>query len=89
MEDLISLWDLMYIKPRNGRYTWTNKIIIPSHSAARLDQFLIKSTFLESIAIFSSKIISWSSFDHRPISLLIKETLNYGPIPFRIHALKE
>jgi hypothetical protein len=45
VEDLISTWDLMDIKPSRGRYTWTNKRVGPGHIAARLDRFLSAEFF--------------------------------------------
>jgi len=48
MEDFISLWDLVDVKPHRGKFTWTNKRIALGHIAARLDRFLVHKAFLES-----------------------------------------
>ena len=45
MEDLIYDWDLSYVKPTKGKYTWSNKRVNPSFIVARLDRFLIHSDF--------------------------------------------
>ena len=37
VEDLMQEWDLIDIKPLNGKFTWSNKRIGPGHIAARLD----------------------------------------------------
>jgi hypothetical protein len=87
MDDLISLWYLVDINPIMGRFIWTNKRIKPSHIAARLDRFLVQSSFLESDFSTSSKIVSWSTYEHMPIFLQLKEIPNYGPIPFHFHNL--
>ena len=45
VEDLIHDWDLLDIKPCRGKYTWSNKWVGLRHIAARLDRFLIQSSF--------------------------------------------
>jgi ribonuclease HI/exonuclease III len=86
VEDLISTWDLMDIKPTRGRYTWTNKRTGPGHIAARLDRFLVQSSFLTLGLSTSSGILPNSTSDHKPIMLEIKKDLNQGPIPFRFNS---
>jgi ribonuclease HI/exonuclease III len=85
VEDLMSTWDLMDIKPSKGRYTWTNKRVGPGHIAARLDRFLVQSSFLMLGLIITSDILPNSTSDHKPIALEIKKELNQGPIPFRFN----
>jgi exonuclease III len=85
VEDLISAWDLMDIKPLRGRYTWTNKRVGPGHIAARLDRFLVQSSFLTLGLTTSSEILPHSTSDHKPISLEIKKEQGQGPIPFRFN----
>ena len=46
VEDLMLDWELEDILPENGKFTWSNKRIGPGHIAARLDRFLIHSSFL-------------------------------------------
>lgn len=41
MEGLISSLDLYDLKPKKGKYTWTNKHIGLGHIMARLDHFLL------------------------------------------------
>jgi hypothetical protein len=57
MEDLMMDWDLVYIKPMKGKYTWSNRIIGSCHIATRLDHFLIQSDLLLSNNIITYKII--------------------------------
>ena len=40
-------WNLIDIKPNDGRYTWSNKIIAVDFIVERLDRFLVSSNFLE------------------------------------------
>jgi hypothetical protein len=87
VEDLISTWDLMDIKPSRGRYTWTNKRVGPGHIAARLDRFLVQSSFLTLGLTTSSEILPNSTSDHKPITLEIKKEQGQGPIPFRFNPL--
>ena len=46
IEDLILEWDLLDMKARKGKFTWTNKRLGPGHIAARMDRFLIQSSFI-------------------------------------------
>jgi hypothetical protein len=85
VEDLISAWDLMDIKPTRGRYTWTNKRVGPGHIAARLDRFLVQSSFLTLGLTTSSEILPHSTSDHKPISLELRKEQGQGPIPFRFN----
>ena len=45
LEDLISYWELMDVKPIKGKYTWYNKRLLKDHIAARWDIFLIYNIF--------------------------------------------
>jgi hypothetical protein len=85
VEDLISAWDLMDIKPLKGLYTWSNKRVGPGHIAARLDRFLVQSSFLTLGLIASSEILPHSTSDHKPITLELKIDQGQGPIPFRFN----
>ena len=51
MEDLISLWGLTDINPKNGNFTWNNKRTGPGHIAARLDRVLISTHILKNLAV--------------------------------------
>jgi ribonuclease HI/exonuclease III len=83
VEDIAAAWDLLDIKPTKGRYTWTNKRIGPGHIAARLDRFLVQSSFLVLGLKTNSEILPHSASDHKPIRLEIKKDQVKGPIPFR------
>ena len=83
VEALIRSWDLLDIKPASGCFTWNNNRTGSASILARLDRFFVQSSLLDSNLIISSKILPNTSSDHHPISLLVKEEEDYGPIPFR------
>jgi len=85
VEDLISAWDLMDIKPTRGHYTWTKKRVGPGHISTCLDRFLIHSSFLTLGLKTSSEILPHSTSDHKPISLELRQEQDQGPIPFRFN----
>ena len=87
VEDTILGWDLVDIKPSNGNFTWTNKRLGPGHIAARLDRFLVHSSFLTLGLHASSKILPNCVSDHKPILLDLSVDENLGPIPFRFSPL--
>jgi hypothetical protein len=87
VEELVHQWDLLDFKPSKGLYTWTNNRFGADHISARLDRFLIQSTFLQERRIISSKILPKLTFDHKPILLNLEEEENMGPIPFRFNPL--
>ena len=86
-EDIILGWDLVDIKPSKGKFTWTNKRLGPGHIAARLDRFLVHSSFLSLGLHASSKILPNCVSDHKPILLDLTVEENLGPIPFRFSPL--
>eukprot|EP00253_Pinus_taeda_P021139 PITA_21139 len=57
LESLILAWDLLDLKPKKGRYTWTNNRVGNANIVARLDQFLVQSTLMEGKHLISSKIL--------------------------------
>jgi len=73
VEDLISTWDVMDINFLRGLYTWTNKRVGPGHIIARLNRFLVQSSFLTLGLIASSEILPHRTFDHKPVSLELKK----------------
>ena len=75
-------WDLIDIKPVKGKFTWSNKRIGPGHIAARLDRFLVHSSFLSLGLLASSKILPHCTSDHNPILLDLALDQDLGPIPF-------
>ena len=46
MEDLMTDMDLLDIPLRNKKYTWSNIRVRIGHIVARLDRFLVSSSFL-------------------------------------------
>eukprot|EP00253_Pinus_taeda_P036633 PITA_36633 len=87
VEDLILDWELEDIKPTSGKFTWSNKSIGPDHIVARLDRFLVQSSFLTCGLMTTSKILPNYTFDHKPILLELSLDGNLGPIPFRFSSL--
>jgi len=41
VEDIIQQWHLLDLKPKKGRYTWTNNRTGATHISTRLDRFLV------------------------------------------------
>jgi hypothetical protein len=79
MEDLMMILDLVDVQPNKGQFTWNNRRVGPGHIVARLDHFIISSSFFSRDEIISSSIIPWDSSDHRPISLSFVKEENMGP----------
>jgi len=82
VEDIMQDWDMLDIKPLKGKYTWSNKRIGPGHIAARLDRFLIQSSYLLLGLEARMLILPCSVSDHKPIKLELSAQRNFGPIPF-------
>ena len=80
-------WDLGDIKPSKGKFTWTNKRVGPGHIVARLDRFLVHTSFLTLGLFANSEILQACTSDHKPISLSLTPGENMGPIPFRFNLL--
>jgi len=87
VEDLIHDWDLLNIKPCQGKYTWSNKQVGPGHIVARLDRFLIQSSYLLLGLDAKMSILTSSTSDHKPTKLVLSTQRNLGPIPFRFSPL--
>ena len=85
LEDLISQWNLTYIIPKNGTYTWSNKRVGPGHIATRLDRFLVSTHLLNSIP--DVKLLCSAVSDNKPICLFFPPEENLGPLPFRFNRL--
>ena len=83
VEDIILDWELEDIKPSRGKFTWMNKRRAPSHIAARLDRFLVQSSFLTFDLMAASKIFPIYTLDHKPTLLELSMGKKLGPIPFR------
>eukprot|EP00253_Pinus_taeda_P019488 PITA_19488 len=87
-EDLMQDWDLLDIKPVIGTFTWSNKRVGPRHIAARLDRFLVQSSFLLLGLEARMRILHSSVSNHKPISLELISMKDLGPIPFRFSSLR-
>ena len=82
LEDLISYWDLIDIKPKNGKFTWNNKRIGPRHIASRLDRVLVSPHLLKNLVILESKMLCSTVLDHKPICFFLSSMGKLGPHPF-------
>lgn len=87
VEDIIQQWDLLNLKPKKGRYTWTKIRTRAAHILARLNRFLVQSTLLMDKRIVSMRILQKLTSDHKPILLQMDEEENLGPIPFCFNPL--
>ena len=87
VEELIIACDLNDIKPKTGRYTWSNNKVGSTNILAHLGQFLVHNSRLDGNFMISSKIFPKLSSEHHPISLLFEKEENLGPIPFRFSPL--
>jgi hypothetical protein len=47
VEDINTDWDIINVKPKRGKFKWTNRRNKLGHIAAILDRFLLQSIFLE------------------------------------------
>ena len=87
VEDIIREWDLIDLKLSHGKFTWSNKRTSPGHIVARLDRFLIQSSYLLLGLDAKMSILSSSTSDHKLIMLSLSSQSNLGPIPFRFCSL--
>jgi exonuclease III len=87
VEDLMTDWELEDIPPSNGKFTWSNKRLGPGHIAARLDRFLIQSSFLTLGLRASTKVLPHYISDHKPLALSLRPSAALGPIPFKFSPL--
>jgi len=81
MEHLIPALDLIGVPPIKGKFTWNNRRVGPGHIPAKLDCFLISSSFLSLPNSFSYSIFPWACSDHHPISLYFEKEENLGLSP--------
>ena len=56
VENLMQDWDLIDLKPKSGRFTWSNHRVGAANISACLDTFLVHSTLLDN-KIISTKIL--------------------------------
>ena len=87
VEDLILDWELMDLKPKVGRFTWSNHRAGAANIFARLDRFLVHFLLIDGKNIISSKILPKLSSDHNPVSLLLEKDEELGPILFKFSPL--
>ena len=87
VEEIISNWDLNDLKPKSGRFTWSNHRAGVANISARLDRFLVSSSLIEGQSLVSTKILLKLTSDHHPISLVFEREEELGPIPFRYSPL--
>ena len=87
MEDLMADLDLLDIPLRNGKYTWSNKRTRIGHIMARLDIFMVSSTFLQRDLLPSSLALPSAVSDHKPLAQILSPPANLGPIPFRFNMI--
>ena len=83
VENMIHDWDLVDLKPKVGRFTWSNQRVGAVSIFARLDRFLVHGPLLDSKWMISSKILPKLASDHHPISLQFEIEEELDPIPFR------
>ena len=49
VEELIQVWDLIDLKPKLGRFTWSNHRVGVASISAKIDQFLVHGTLMDGI----------------------------------------
>jgi len=87
--EIIRQNDLIDIKPKKGKYTWSNKRVGTNHIAARLDRFLIQGNILSEVKLIHSSLLPNLTSDHKPIMLTLEDEEDLSPIPFRFNPLWE
>ena len=71
----------------DGKYTWSNRRVGIKHVAARLDKFLVSSTFLQKDLLSTSLALPSAVSDHKPLALILSPPANLGPIPFKFNPI--
>ena len=71
MEDLISELDLLDPQLKNGKYTWNNRRLGVGYIVARLDRFLVSTSFLQKDLVHVSFALPSVVSDHKTISLTL------------------
>ena len=87
VEELIQDWSLIDLKPKQGRFMWSNNRVGVACISAILDRFLVHSSLIDEKTIISTKNLPKLSSDHHPISLLFEKEEELGPISFRFNPL--
>eukprot|EP00253_Pinus_taeda_P010491 PITA_10491 len=87
LEAILQDHDLVDIRPKNRRYTWSNRRIGTGNIMERLDRFLVSIDYLSTFSIGYSSILNVSASDHYPITLNLQNHYPLGPIPFKYSAV--
>jgi len=87
LEDIIEAHKLLDIPPSNGRFTWSNKRSGAHNIKERLDRILIQENIVAAFPTIKSRIVHASTFDHKPVVLILDRLENLGPIPFKYKKL--
>ena len=87
VEKMIQDCDLADLKPKIGRFMWSNQGVGAASIFARLDHFLFHGPLLDSKWMISTKILPKLASDHHPITLQFEIEDELGPIPFRFSPL--
>lgn len=82
LEGLLSNWDLVDIKPHNGKYTGSNRMAEGVFITARLDQFLGHSSCLIQDLDLQLSIVAFEESDHSLVLLVLDKKDDLGPIHF-------
>jgi len=87
LEIVMQEHDLVDIRPKNRRYTWSNRRIGVGNIMERLDRFMISTAYLSTFSTGHSSILSLSASDHYPITLTLQRHCQLGPILFRYNVI--
>eukprot|EP00253_Pinus_taeda_P029857 PITA_29857 len=87
LEAILQDHDLVDIRPKNRRYTWSNRLIGTSNIMEQLDRFLVSIDYLSTFSIGYSSILNVSTSDHYSITLTLQNHCPLGPIPFKYSAI--
>ena len=83
LESIMQEQDLVDMRPKNRRYTWSNRRIGIGNIMERLDRFLISIAYLSTFTTGQSNILNNSTSDHYPITLTLHSQCQLGPLPFK------
>ena len=72
VEELIKDWNLIDLKPKQGRDMWSNNRLGATCISSKLNQFLVHCSLIDGKTIISTKILPKLTSDHHPISLQIE-----------------
>lgn len=87
LEHIMQEKDLVDLKPKNRKYTWSNRRLGAGNIMERLDRFLVNIGFLSSFSNGQSDILNTSASDHFPITLTLQSQSHLGPLPFKYSSL--